>query len=306
MAILADTAQRWRDRGGTAPGARKRPPSHPPGLFGVRSRRKSRLALAIVFAVISTFPLLYMLGQSFEPPSTITGPTPTLLPSHPTFANYGAAWVTNSFGQYFLNSTYVSVLTVILTVLLASLAAFAFARFQFRFREPIFYVFLASLAIPDVELIMPQYLEMSRLHLIDSLNGLVLIYVSGGLPFTIFLLRGFFEAIPRELEEAFRLDGAGTIKILTRLIAPLSVPALATVAMFTFNGAWDEFVIALTLISNPSHRTLPIGIALFIGDHTTDWGPLFAASVIATIPSIAVYLMAQRWFKNGLSLGGIR
>ncbi len=118
---------------------------------------------------------------------------------------------------------------------------------------------------------------MLQLHLTDSLFGLMLIYASENLPFSIFLLRGFFEAIPKELEESFRLDGARTLRVLTRLIAPLSVPALAVVAMFTFNFAWEEFVIALTLDQLPSHWTLPIGLNFFIGEHTTQWGPLFAA-----------------------------
>jgi multiple sugar transport system permease protein len=229
-----------------------------------------------------------------------------LAPTHPTTANYSQAWTENSFGHFFANSLYVSVGTVVLTVVLAALAAFAFARFRFPFREVTFYAFLASLAVPGILLIIPQYLLMTRLHLINSLTGLILIYVSQNLPFSIFLLRGFFEAIPRELEESFRVEGAGNIKVLTRLIAPLSVPALATVAMFTFNAAWDEFIIALTLINTPSHRTLPIGLALFIGAHTTAWGPLFAGSMIATVPSVLVYLMAQRWFRHGVSLGGLR
>jgi ABC-type glycerol-3-phosphate transport system permease component len=276
-----------------------------PGLFGIKRRRPLRLIIALLFAAVSVFPLLFMVLQSFEPPSDIlSGPSLTL--THPTLSNYPAAWTANSFGQYFVNSIYVAVATVAITIAFASLAAFAFARFSFRFREVIFYVFLGSLAVPSIELIMPQYLLMSRLHLIDSLQGLVLIYVSANLPFSIFLLRGFFEAIPRELEEAFRLDGAGTVRILTRLIMPLSAPALATVAVFTFNAAWDEFVIALTLINTPSHRTLPIGLALFIGAHDTAWGALFAGSVIGTVPSILVYLLAQRWFQAGLSLGGLR
>jgi multiple sugar transport system permease protein len=277
-----------------------------PGLFGARSHRKLRLAIGCLFALVSIFPLLYMVSLSFQPGSDILAPNPVLVPRHPTTANYAAAWSENSFGAYFANSLYVSAGTVAITLVFASLAAFAFARFTFRFRELIFYVFLASLAVPSVELIMPQFLLMSRLHLTDSLLGLVLIYVSANLPFSIFLLRGFFEAIPPELEEAFRMDGAGTLRVLSRLILPLSVPALATVAIFVFNAAWDEFVIALTLINTPAHRTLPIGLALFIGTHSTAWGPLFAGSVIATIPSIAVYLLAQRWFSSGLSLGGIR
>jgi ABC-type glycerol-3-phosphate transport system permease component len=282
-----------------------RNPAPAPGLFGIHRRRPLRLAVAVVFAAVSVFPLLFMVLQSFEPPSDIlSGPSLTL--TNPTLSNYPGAWTANDFGQYFLNSLVVSVATTVITVVLASLAAFAFARFRFRFREVIFYLFLGSLAVPSVELIMPQYLLMAKLHLIDSLAGLVLIYVSANLPFSIFLLRGFFEAIPHELEEAFRLDGAGTLRVLGRLIAPLSAPALATVAVFTFNAAWDEFVIALTLINTPSHRTLPIGLALFIGAHNTSWGALFAGSVIATIPSVGVYLLALRWFQAGLSLGGLR
>ena len=166
----------------------------------------------------------------------------------------------------------VALATVVLTVVFASLAAFAFARYQFRFKEIIFYLFLASLAVPSVDLIIPQYILMARLHLTNSLPGLVLIYSSENLPFSIFLLRGFFEAIPKELEESFRLDGASTLRVLTRLIAPLSIPAIAIVAVFTFNFAWEEFVVALTLINTPAHWTLPIALNFFIGEHTTAVG----------------------------------
>jgi len=252
------------------------------------------------------FPLLYMISLSFQPTSDILTSHPTLVPSNPTLLNYTQAWSENSFGHYFLNSLLVALATVVVTIVLASLAAFAFARYRFPFKELIFYLFLASLAVPSVDLIIPQYILMSRLHLTDSLEGLVLIYASENLPFAIFLLRGFFEAIPKELEESFRLDGARTIRVLTRLIAPLSAPALAVVAVFTFNFAWEEFVIALTLINNSSRWTLPIGLNFFIGEHTTQWGPLFAGSMIATVPSIIVYVIAQRWFSRGVSLGGFR
>ncbi|MGH7174888.1 MAG: carbohydrate ABC transporter permease [Minisyncoccia bacterium] len=285
---------------------RRRRGSDAPGLFGVRTWKRSRLVAAVVFGSVSVFPLLYMVSLSFQPTSDILTSKPVLIPSHPTFLNYVNAWSENSFGRYFLNSTIVALATVVITVALASMAAFAFARYQFRFKELIFYTFLAALAVPSVELIIPQYLLVLKLHLTDSLLGLILIYASENLPFAIFLLRGFFEAVPKELEESFRLDGAGTMRVLTRLIAPLSVPALAVVAMFTFNFAWEEFVIALTLINSPEHRTLPIALNFFIGEHTTQWGPLFAASVIATIPSLIVFLISQRSFQRGVSLGGIR
>jgi len=278
----------------------------PPGLFGVRNWKKSRLIVAIILGTVSVFPLLYMVSLSFQPTSDILTSGAVLFPTHPTTANYVAAWSENSFSTYFLNSLIVALGTVAITVVVASLAAFAFARYQFRFKEIIFYVFLAALAVPSVELIIPQYLLMLKLHLTDSLSGLVLIYASENLPFSIFLLRGFFEAVPRDLEESFRLDGANNFRVLTRLIAPLSAPALAVVAMFTFNFAWEEFIIALTLINSPGNRTLPIALNFFITAHTTQWGPLFAASVIATLPSVVVYFISQRWFQRGVSLGGIR
>lgn len=285
--------------------AKKRRPSQP-GLFGIRNWKKSRIAVAAIFGVVSIFPLLYMVSLSFQPTSDILTSSPVLVPTHPTFLNYIQAWTENSFGQFFLNSMIVALGTVAIVVIVASLAAFAFARYTFPFKEAIFYIFLAALAVPSVELIIPQYLLVLRLHLTDSLIGLILIYASENLPFSIFLLRGFFEAVPKDLEESFRLDGAGSLRVLTRLIAPLSAPALAVVAMFTFNFAWEEFVVALTLINSPSHRTLPIGLNFFISEHTTQWGPLFAGSVIATIPSLIVYLISQRWFQRGVSLGGIR
>lgn len=293
-------------RPASRPSTMKKRRASQPGLFGIRTWTKSRIILAGIFGVVSIFPLLYMVSLSFQPTSDILTSTPVLFPSHPTFLNYIQAWTENSFGQFFLNSMIVALGTVAITVVVASLAAFAFARYSFPFKEVIFYVFLAALAVPSVELIIPQYILVLRLHLTDSLIGLILIYASENLPFSIFLLRGFFEAVPKDLEESFRLDGAGSVRVLTRLIAPLSAPALAVVAMFTFNFAWEEFVVALTLINTPEHRTLPIGLNFFISEHTTQWGPLFAGSVIATIPSLIVYLISQRWFQRGVSLGGIR
>jgi len=229
-----------------------------------------------------------------------------LIPTHPTVQNYVQAWTENSFSRYFVNSLIVAIATVVITVIFASLAAFAFARYQFPLKQTIFYFFLASLAVPNLLLLIPQFLLMDRLHLLDSLTGLVLLYVASNLPFTIFLLRGFFEAIPKEYEESFRLDGARTLRVLTRLIVPLALPAIAVVSMFIFSASWDEFPVALTMIQTSSHYTLPVGLADFIGVHTVAWGPFFAASVIATVPVIVVFLISLRWFRSGVSLGAIR
>jgi ABC-type glycerol-3-phosphate transport system permease component len=276
------------------------------GLFGVNSHRATRLVIAILLALVALGPLLYMVSLSFQPIGDLLGTSPVLIPTHPTLHNYVQAWTENSFANYFLNSLTVSIATVLVTVVLASLAAFGFARYKFRFREFIFYTFLASLAVPALVLLIPQYLLLDRLHLLDSLFGLTLLYVSTNLPFTIFFLRGFFESIPKELEESFRLEGAGTLRVLVQLIAPLSLPALAVVSMFTFNAAWDDFPTALTMLNSPNKFTLPIGLQYFIGAHPTASGPVYAASVIATIPTILVLMASLRWFSSGVSLGGIR
>jgi len=275
------------------------------GLFGTRPRARLRLAIAVALSLLSLGPLIYMFLLSFQSNNDIQGDT-VVLPTHLTTSNYVQAWTDNSFGHYFANSIFVALATVVITVSLSSLAAFAFARYKFPGRELIFYTFLASLAIPPVLLIIPQYLLLDRLHLIDSLVGLVLLYVSFNLPFMIFFLRGFFAAIPREYEEAFRLDGAGTLRVIVRLFAPLSLPALALVSMFTFSMAWDEFPLALTMLNTPSHFTLPIGLADFIQAHGTLWGPFFAGSVIATAPVVIVFVVTQRWSRRGVSLGGLR
>src|SRR5262249_2593637 len=136
--------------------------------------------------------------------------------------------------------------------------------------------------------------------------GLTLLYISANIPFSVFLLRGFFEGIPGELAEAMRLDGVSELGILVKLVLPLSKAALATVGLFTFNGAWDEFVLALTMINTPAKRTMPIAIALFQQDHSSAWGPFFAASVIATAPTVIAFAVAQRWFQQGLSLGALQ
>ncbi len=276
-----------------------------PGLLGVHKRNVPRLIIAVVLALASLGPLLYMVSLSFQPNGGLLGAT-VLIPTHPTVQNYVQAWTENSFSRYFLNSLLVAVATVVITVVFASLAAFAFARYKFPLKQTIFYIFLASLAVPNLLLLIPQFLLMDRLHLLNSLSGLVLLYVSSNLPFTIFLLRGFFEAIPREYEESIRMDGAGTLRVLWNLIAPLSLPALAVVSMFIFSAAWDEFPIAVTMISSSNNYTLPVGLADFIGVHTVAWGPFFAASVIATVPVVVVFLISLKWFRSGVSLGAIR
>jgi ABC-type glycerol-3-phosphate transport system permease component len=184
--------------------------------------------------------------------------------------------------------------------------AYAFARFSFPGKRVLFSLLLLGLMVPTIMLLIPQFLLAKKLMLLDSLLGLVVFYTGGNLALNTFLLRSFFQEIPRELEEAMVVDGAGPWLRFWQLIIPLSRPALATVGIFTFLASWDEFAWALTIISDPGKRTLPIAIALFQGQHATSWGLVFAASVIAILPVIAIFLFFQRHFVSGLATGALK
>lgn len=265
-----------------------------------------RLLLLSAGAVVMVTPFLYMLATSFKGHAYVFEVPPQFIPKHPTVSNYTTAWSSNSFDRYFLNSLMVAAATTVISVLLSSMMAFAFARYRFPGQRLLFGALLVGLMVPTMMLIIPQFLLARGLGLLDSLTGLVVFYVGTSLALDTFLLRGFFETIPRELEEAMIVDGAGAWTRYRRLVLPLSRPALATVAIFSFLGSWDEFVWALTIINNPSKRTLPIAIALFQGEHSTSWGLVFAASAIAVAPVIAVFLAAQRQFISGIASGAVK
>lgn len=265
-----------------------------------------RLVLLVLGAAVMVLPFAWMLSTSLKPDSLVLEIPPRLLPHPATIANYTGAWTSNDFSRYFLNSLIVALATTVAAVFLSAMMAYALARFIFPGRAVIFGLILVGLMVPTMMLLVPQFLLAKQLFLLNSLWGLVVFYTGGNLALNTFLLRSFFADIPHELEEAMVVDGAGPWKRFWQLILPLSRPALATVAIFTFLGSWDEFVWALTIINDPSKRTLPIAIALFQGQHATSWGLVFAASVIAVVPVIAVFAIFQRQFVSGLASGALK
>lgn len=275
-----------------------------------KSRARTVLAMRLVLLALGAFvmivPFAYMLATSLKANSLALEVPPDFVPNDPTTENYRDAWSSNHFGRYFLNSLGVAVATTLISVLLSSMMAYAFSRLRFPGRTLLFALLLVGLMVPTMMLIVPQFLLAKELHLLDSYAGLVVFYVGGTLALNTFLLRSFFQDIPRELEEAMVVDGAGPWKRYRKLILPLSRPALATVAIFTFLASWDEFVWALTIINDPEKRTLPIAIALFQGQHATSWGIVFAASAIAVVPVIAIFIALQRQFIGGIAAGGVK
>lgn len=265
-----------------------------------------RYLVLIVGAAIMVLPFLYMLSTSFKGQTYVLTIPPQFIPHPATVTNYSQAWSENDLGRYLFNSVVVAIISTALSLLLSSMMAYAFARFAFPLREVLFKVLLLGLMIPAMMLIIPQFILVKYLGLFDSLGGLILFYVGSSLSLNTFLLRGFFQAIPAELEQAMQVDGAGAFVRYWRLILPLAKPALATATIFTFLGSWDEYVWAVTIINTPAKRTLPIAIALFQGQNSTLWGLVFAASIIAIVPVIVVFLLFQRYFVQGLTAGAVK
>lgn len=265
-----------------------------------------RYGILIAGAVVMVLPFAYMLATSFKPHAYIFELPPQFIPDEPTIDNYRRAWSSNQFDRYFLNSLLVAAATTVVSVVVSAMMAYAFARFRFPGRRLLFGLLLIGLMVPTIMIVIPQFLLARTLGVIDSLVGLVLFYVATTVSLNTFLLRGFFEEIPDELEEAMIVDGANAWRRFWLLFLPLAKPALATVAIFSFLASWDEFVWALTIINDPDKRTLPIAIALFQGQHVTSWGLVFAASTIAVVPVVVVFLAFQRYFVSGLTAGAVK
>lgn len=262
----------------------------------------SILTLGLALELI---PIWYMVITAFKPQTMIFELPPRLWPQTWTLNNFIVALGKDHFGRYFLNSAYVAVASTLLTLLVASMLAYVFARLSFPGKEPIFYLFLLGMMVPPVMLIIPQFLVAKSLHLFSHL-GLILVYSTMNIAMATFLLRGVFEGVPRELEEAALIDGGGNWTIFSRIVLPLSLPGLAVVTINTFLYSWEEFAWANVAIRNTSLRTLPIGIALFQSEHLTEWGQVFAASLVALVPVLLIFLIFQRYFVQGISTTGLK
>ena len=263
-------------------------------------------ALLLAGAVLVILPFWYMVITSLKPQAMIFEFPPRLWPAQVTLKNYVQALSKDLFGLYFLNSLFVAVVTTATTVLVSTLLAYAFARLDFPGKEPLFYVILLGMMIPPVMLIIPQFIIAKQIHLLDKFIGLMAIYVTMNISINTFLLRGYFEGIPRELEESALIDGASQMTIFWRIVMPLSGPGLAVVTIFTFLYSWDEFPWAHVAIKETTRRTLPIAIALFQGQHLTEWGQVFAASIVAVVPVIVVFVILQRYFIRGIATSGLK
>ncbi len=276
-----------------------------------RRRPTSRLlghalayALMIAGAVVTLLPFLWMVSTSLNELENVGSLPPQWIPDPVVLHNYGDVWDQLPFGNFLFNSTYITLLNVIGQLLVCSLSAYAFARLEFRGRDKLFYLYLATMMIPGQVTLIPAFVLMRWLSWIDS--PLALIVPGLGSAFGIFLLRQFFLTIPKELEDAARIDGYGLWGIYWHIILPLSRPALATLAVFTFLGSWNDFLWPFVVINTPERMTLPVGLSFLSQNHSTQWPQLMAGSTMSLIPVVLVFLLAQRYFVEGITVTGLK
>lgn len=260
------------------------------------------LVYALAFLVLA--PFIWMILTSFKDMSEIYVYPPKWLPTTFNFENYVNAFSAAPFGRYYFNSVLVALTVTIGQLITCSLAAFAFARLKFWGRDVLFFIFLGTMMIPYNVTMIPSFMVLYWLGWIDSYYALIVPGLASA--FGTFLLRQFFITIPRELEEAAYIDGATRLQVLRRIIIPLAKPALATLAIFTFMGAFNDFIWALIVVNSEEMRTVQLGLAIFRDRYLTQWDLLMAGSVTAVLPILIVFFFAQKYFIKGITLSGLK
>jgi len=277
-----------------------------------RVARKTGLnVLGLLVALITLFPIFFMLSTSFKPSAEIETLNPHLLPSHWTLGNYRAVLNGSAAGipywTFLKNSLFVTLAAVIISSLIALMAAIAVARFRFRFRTTYLIMLLIVQMLPQQALVIALFLDYRSWNLLDSLIGLIFVYTAFALPVTIWMLRNFVAAVPKEMQEAAAIDGAGPFKVFWKVLLPLVAPGLIATSVFAFIFAYNEFVFALTFLSTDEAKfTLPLSVQYLYSRNGADWGAIMASSTLFTIPVMVFFLLVRRRMADGLVAGAVK
>ena len=274
-----------------------------------RRRRMRQLGwnvLGLLVLAVMVFPVYWMVATAFKPGQQILSYTPQWVPTHPTLSNFRDAIHQPFFWNAVKNSLIVVTTVVALSVVLAFLASLALAKFHFYGRKAFIVLILGVQMVPLAALIIPLYILMSRLGQIDKLTGVIAMYLTFVLPFTVWTMRGFLLGIPKELEEAAMVDGATRFGAFVRVLLPLVGPGLVATSIFAFIQAWNEFIIAYVFLHTPEKQTLMVWLASFTTLRGTDWGPLMAGATLCALPVVVFFLLVQRRIAFGLTAGAVR
>ena len=257
-------------------------------------------------AFFCLFPLAWMVSTSLKVFEETYVTPPTWWPAHPTLRAYGTIWSIQSFSTYFINSSIVAGITTVVSLVLASLAGYGFSRFRFPGAGSLMGFILATQMFPGVMLVIPYFLMSSKAGFFNSYQILIIAYTSFALPFCVWMLKGFFDRVPRELDEAALIDGASRFGAFVRVSLPLAMPGIVATAIFSFLVAWNEFLFAVALTSSPQMYLLTVGIASNIGQFRIQWNDLMAGAVVATVPIILLYSVLERYLVEGLTAGAVK
>ena len=262
----------------------------------------SQILLSLV-ALLFMVPIIWMLLSALKPSAEVFTVPPTLFGSEVKFSNFVEAWNYLPFGRFILNTVFVAGIGTLITLVASAMSGYAFARLNFRFRGGLFVLYLSTLIVPQEVIVIPMFLVMQRLGWVNSYQALILPWAFTA--FGTFLLRQFFLTIPRELEEAAKIDGCGHIRILSSIIIPISAPALAVLAVFTFISYWNSFLWPLIIINDTAKMTVPLGLDLFLGQQGQRWELLMAAATISMVPTVILVLALQKYLIRGIALSGL-
>ncbi|MEV0787781.1 carbohydrate ABC transporter permease [Kribbella sp. NPDC050459] len=261
----------------------------------------------LAYLVFLGFPLLWLISSSLKSPQEFASITPSLLPKHFDLSNYSDALNEQGLVRGLGNSLQISIYSTILVLIVALPVSYALARFRSRLRPLTNGWILVSQVFPVILIVIPLFMILRPLHLTNTIPGVVIVYMVWSLPFALWMLQGYVAAVPRELEEAASVDGAGRVRTIVSIVMPLLRPGLIATAMFTFISAWNEFFFALVLLQDPQLKTLPLVLARFVGaEGQVQFGPLAAASVLATVPSLVFFAFLQRRLTSGLLSGAVK
>ena len=275
-----------------------------------RVKKIITVILVILVCMFALFPFVWMISTSFKPANEVYSKKPSFIPNEPTVEGYTEMLTTQSstfdFPQWLTNSVIVALLTTAFSMIIATLGGYGLSRFRFRGRGFLSYFILTTQVLPGSLLIIPLYVIMGNLQLLDTRIGLVAAYCTFSVPFCTWMMKGFFDTIPISLEEAARVDGAGRFRIFSTVVLPLTVPGLVATGIFSFINGWNEYLFASTFMKSYENWTLPVGIASFQGQYTTNWGTLMAGAVLITIPVVILFLLLQKHLVSGMTAGAVK
>lgn len=261
---------------------------------------------ALLLGFLSAFPLLWMISTSLKPPRELLAWPPSFLPKQPTLQNFVLLFQESNFLLYLKNSLICTLTATVIAILIASAGAYSLTRYRYRGREKFATLILLAYMFPPVVLIIPFFVWMQSLGLIDSYLSLIMSYVALSLPFAVWLLRAFFQSIPLEIEEAALIDGADRLRAVIYVIFPLALPGVIATSIFTFIVSWNDYLFALVLMTEDEMRTLPVGLGELLNRAFIDWGVIMAAAMLITIPALLFFITTQNFLIKGWGAGAVK